>query len=152
MTVTVSLDKALRSIGTNDRGFETRFDTSIESGGLASASSPVQILLEAAGACMIMDIVPLLRKRKKNVIGLTIELHGTRRDEHPRIFTHVHMILRLTSPDATSQELEHCIALSEEKYCTVSNTLKLAGARMTHEAHIIRDGALSDLERADQPL
>jgi putative redox protein len=152
MKVVVSLDQAVRSIGTSDAGHETTFDTSVKGGGLASAPSPVQIMLEAAGACMIMDIVPMLQKRRKNVVGLTIELEGTRREEHPRIFTKVHMIVRLTSPDVTREELEHCIKLSEEKYCTVSNTLRLAGAEMTHEIQIVREPAISDLERANQTL
>lgn len=152
MNVTVTLDQALRSIGTNQAGQQTAFDTSLKGGGLASAPSPVEHLLEAAGACMIMDIVPLLRKRQKNVIGLTIELNGTRRDEHPRIFTNVHMICRLTSPDVTQEEFEYCIKLSDEKYCTITNTIKLAGAQVTYESQIIREQALSDLERVNQPL
>ena len=152
MNVVVSLDKALRSIGTNEAGQEAFFDTSIKGGGLASAPSPVEHMLEAAGACMIMDIVPMLQKRKKNVVGFTVELEGERREEHPRIFTKVHMIIRLTSPDITQDELDYCISLSDEKYCTITNTLKLAGATVTYESIISREPSLSDIERADQSL
>ncbi|HET6512704.1 MAG TPA: OsmC family protein [Candidatus Kapabacteria bacterium] len=152
MNVIVSLDQALRSIGTNEAGQQAIFDTSLKGGGLASAPSPVEHMLEAAGACMIMDIVPMLQKRKRNVIGLSVELAGQRRDEHPRIFTNVHMILRLTSPDVTQEEFDYCIALSDEKYCTITNTLKLAGAIVTYESHISREPALSNIERADQTL
>jgi putative redox protein len=152
MNVIVSLDQGIRSIGVNVSGNETIFDTSVKGGGTATAPSPVEHLLQAAGACMIMDIVPMLRKRKKNVIGLTIELEGERRAEHPRIFTSVHMIVRLSSPDATKEELDMCIALSDETYCSVTNTLKLAGASVTYESHVAREPALSDLERANQAL
>lgn len=150
--VVVTLDEGLRSIGRNDAGQETIFDTSIKGGGLGSAASPVQIMLEAAAACSIMDVAAMLRKRQKNVIGLTVEVSGERRDEDPKIFTSMHMIFRLTSPDATKEELDYCIQLSHDKYCTVSNTIKLAGAVITSESHIVSEPSLSDLERADQSL
>ena len=152
MKVVVSLDQGVRSIGINELGHEARFDTSVKGGGFASAPSPVEHMLEAAGACMIMDIVPMLQKRKKNVVGLSVELEGERRDEHPRIFTKVHMTMRLTSPDVTQEELDYCISLSDEKYCTITNTLKLAGAAITYESHVNREHALSDVERANQAL
>jgi putative redox protein len=152
MNVVVTLDKGVRSIGRNEHGHESLFDTSVKGGGFASAPSPVEYMLEAAGACMIMDIVPMLQKRKKNVIGLSVEVNGTRRDEHPRIFTTVHMIFRLTSPDVTKDELDYCIKLSDEKYCTVTNTLKLAGAVVTYESQVDSEATLSNIERANASL
>lgn len=149
MKVIVSLDKGVRSIGRNDLGHETMFDTSVKGGGFASAPSPVEHMLEAAGACMIMDIVPMLQKRRKNVIGFTVELSGERRETMPKIFTKVHMILRLVSPDATKEELDMCIRLSDETYCTITNTLKLAGAQVTYESHVVSEPMLSDVERAN---
>ncbi len=152
MKVIVSLDQGVRSRGTTEAGHEAMFDTSVKGGGLASAPSPVEHMLQAAGACMIMDIVPMLQKRRKNVIGFSVELEGERREEHPRIFTKVHMIMRLTSPDVTQEELDYSIALSDEKYCTITNTLKLAGATVTYESQISRESSLSDIERAGQSL
>jgi putative redox protein len=99
-----------------------------------------------------MDIVPMLQKRKKNVIGMSVELTGTRRDEHPRIFTSVHMMIRLTSPDATKEELDMCIRLSDETYCTITNTIKLAGATVTYDSQVTSEPALSDIERANTAL
>lgn len=151
-TVVVSLDKGMRSIGRNEAGHETVFDSTVKGGEPASAASPVQIMLEAAAACSIMDVAGMLRKRHKNVVGLTVEMRGERRDEEPRIFTSVHMIFRLVSPDATKEELDYCIKLSHEKYCTVSNTIKLAGAEITWESDISLEAAMSDVERAGQPI
>ena len=152
MNVVVTLDKGVRSIGRNEHGHESTFDTSDRGGGFASAPSPVEHMLEAAGACMIMDIVPMLQKRRKNVIGMSVELTGTRRDEHPRIFTSVHMMIRLTSPDATKEELDMCIKLSDETYCTITNTIKLAGATVTYDSQVMSEPALSDIERANTAL
>ncbi|HET6512224.1 MAG TPA: OsmC family protein [Candidatus Kapabacteria bacterium] len=152
MNVVVALDKGVRSIGRNEHGHESVFDTSVKGGGFASAPSPVEHMLEAAGACMIMDIVPMLQKRKKNVIGMSVELTGSRREEHPRIFTSVHMNIRLTSPDVTKEELDMCIALSDEKYCTITNTLKLAGASVTYDSQINAEPGLSQAELASTPV
>jgi putative redox protein len=151
-SVTVSLDQGLRSIGRTEKGHETVFDTSVQGGGMDSAASPVDTLLEAAGACSIMDIVGMLRKRQKNVIGLTVEISGERRTEEPRIFTRLHLRFHLISPDATKEEFDYCIRLSEEKYCSVLATLKLAGANITSESMVDPDASVSHSERASMSL
>lgn len=150
--VIVTLDEGVRSLGRNEKGHETMFDTTVKGGGLDSAASPMEIMLEAAGACSIMDVVGMLRKRRRTVIGLTIELSGERRDVDPKIFTKVHMKYHLISPDATKEELDYCIHLSEEKYCSVAATLKLAGATLTWESDIERGESVSHLERATMSL
>ena len=43
------------------------------------------------------------------------------------------MIYTLISPDVEESELERAISLSQEKYCSVSATIKLAGADVTYE-------------------
>lgn len=152
VTVVVSLDEGLRSIGRNEKGHETIFDTSVAGGGTGSAAGPMEILLEAAAACSVMDVVGMLRKRRKNVIGLSIEMIGERREEEPRIYTAVKMIYRLTSPDITKEELDKCIVLSYEKYCSVTATLRLAGADVTWESSVDGDATLSNLAAAEMPL
>jgi putative redox protein len=152
VNVVVSMAEGLSSVGRNEKGHETRFDTSVKGGGTDNAASPVEIMLQAACACGVMDVAGMLRKRQKNVVGLTIKASGERRDEEPRIFTKVHFIYRLTSPDATKEELDYCIKLSLDKYCSVSNTIKLAGAEMSYESEVIRGSAMSDVERASTPL
>src|SRR6185295_20109214 len=65
------------------------------------SQSPTELLLSALAGCGAVDIVLMLKKRRKTVNGLVIETTGTRREEAPRYFTAIHCHYLLTSPDAT---------------------------------------------------
>jgi putative redox protein len=86
--------------------------------------SPVELVLQALGGCTAMDIVSILQKMRRTIQSLALELDAERREEYPRIFTHVHIFYKLVSPDAAEHELERAIQLSGEKYCSVSGMLK----------------------------
>jgi putative redox protein len=86
--------------------------------------SPVELVLQALGGCTAMDVVSILQKMRRTIKALTLEIEGERREEYPRIFTHIHILYKLTSPDVAEHELERAIKLSEEKYCSVSGMLR----------------------------
>ena len=97
--------------------------------------SPTQLLLSALSACASVDLVQMLKKRKKTVNGLKVEADGKRREEHPRAFTHIVLTFTLESPDATQEELEKLGHLAAGKYCSVSGSLN---AEIEHKFEIIR--------------
>lgn len=86
--------------------------------------SPVESLLSALAACGAVDIVVMLRKRRKEVQSFTIETEGVRRDVPPRSFTSIHCKYIIVSPDVTEDELNKTARLSLEKYCSVADSLK----------------------------
>jgi len=86
--------------------------------------SPVELVLQALGGCTTMDIVSILQKMRRTITALTLDINADRREEYPRIFTHIQIHFKLVSPDATATELERAIRLSEEKYCSVSGMLR----------------------------
>jgi putative redox protein len=88
------------------------------------SQSPTEVLLSALAACATVDIVLMLKKRKKTVKEMVIETTGTRRDDAPRFFTAIHCHFILTSPDATEEELSKTAQLALEKYCSVASSLK----------------------------
>jgi putative redox protein len=92
----------------------------------AIGPSPVEMVLQALGGCTAMDVVSILQKMRRTIKALTLEIDAERREEYPRIFTHIHILYKLESPDAAEHELERAIKLSEEKYCSVSGMLKPA--------------------------
>ena len=85
--------------------------------------SPTQLLLSATSACASVDLVQMLKKRKKTVTNLTVEADGVRRDEHPRSFSHITLTFTLESPDASQAEFEKMAHLAATKYCSVAGTL-----------------------------
>ncbi len=86
--------------------------------------SPTELVLSALAACGAVDIVLMLKKRKKAVQGLVIETNGTRREEAPRFFTAIHCHYILTSSDATEEEFQKIAQLALDKYCSVASSLK----------------------------
>lgn len=97
--------------------------------------SPVELLLSALSACGAVDIVGMLRKRKKTIIDFVIETEGIRRETPPRSFTEIHCRYVITSPDVNEEEFEKAAKLSLEKYCSVADSLK---AKITFSIEIIR--------------
>lgn len=90
----------------------------------AIGPSPVELVLQALGGCTAMDIVMILQKMRRTITALTLDMTADRREEYPRIFTRIHILYKLVSPDTTEHELERAIKLSEEKYCSVSGMLR----------------------------
>ena len=92
--------------------------------------SPVEQLLSSLSACASVDLVQMLKKRRKTVNGLTVEADGVRRDEHPRGFTEITLRFILDSPDAKQEEFEKLAHLAATKYCSVAASLS---AEIKHE-------------------
>ncbi len=86
--------------------------------------SPMQVLLAATGACAAVDIVQILKKKRKTVWDLEIKSTGTRReDEIPKKFTRLNLHFILYSPDTKAEEFEKVVHLGVDKYCSVSASL-----------------------------
>ncbi len=98
--------------------------------------SPTQLLLSALAGCAAVDIVSMVKKRRKTFVDLKSETTGERRDEHPRGFTKIHMKYIITSPDLTQEEADRIVDLATTKYCSVAASVS---AEQTHEAVIVRE-------------
>ncbi len=88
------------------------------------SQSPTELLLSALAGCIAIEIVPILKKRKKTVNALTIEVEGDRNETNPRYFTKIRCLFQLKSPDAKKEEVEKIIQLILDKYCSVASSLK----------------------------
>ena len=127
----------MRIIGSNKKNQETVFDTVAEAGGTDTAATPMEIMLQAMASCSIMDTVSILRKKRRQIGGLNVFVEGTRAEEHPKVFTKVHLIYELKSPDAEMKDLERAVELSQEKYCSASAMFRLSGCQVTTECRLV---------------
>ncbi len=100
-------------------------------------ASPMEMVLQAAAGCTAMDVVSILKKMRRTISSLRVLVDSIRRDEHPRIFTNIHLRFELTSPDALETELEKAVQLSQEKYCSVAGMLRPT-VKMTHDWQLSR--------------
>ena len=117
----------------NENGNRLQIDS--RSPELRTAQSPPEMLLSSLAACGAIDIVIMLKKRKKTINKFTIETTGNRREEHPRSFIDIHCKYIIESPDVNEEEFSKAAALSLEKYCTVAASLN---STVTHGIEIIR--------------
>ena len=139
MKAELRLDRNMRFIGSNDMGLETVFDTHPNVGGEDTAATPMEIALQALAGCSAMDVVSILRKKRKTITDFRIFMDAERGKEHPKIFTRAHLIYQLTSPDAELKDLERAVELSQTTYCAVSAIFKRSGCEVTYESRLLND-------------
>lgn len=84
----------------------------------------LQIFLISLSSCLGGSVGPLLRRMGKDVGGLTIAAKGERREQHPTCFEKIELNISLTSKDATEEDVDKVIKLSEEKICPVLAMIK----------------------------
>ncbi|MCS7154071.1 MAG: OsmC family protein [Bacteroidia bacterium] len=111
-------------------GHQLFYDSPIEVGGTNKAARPMEGLLSAMSACFAADVISILQKKRKTLRSFTLQAKGTRREEHPRVFTSVQITLRVESPDATPADLERSIELSRTKYCSAMAMFEAAGCQI----------------------
>jgi putative redox protein len=92
-------------------------------GNSAVGPSPMQMLAIGIAGCMSMDVVEILRKGRHPVTGLVVEFHGERADTPPHRFTGIKLTF-VVHGDIPGDAVRRAIALSHEKYCSVSNSLR----------------------------
>jgi putative redox protein len=92
--------------------------------GTRGHQNPPELLLSALAACSAVDVVSIIRKRKKSIKSFDMVTTGVRRSEHPRAFTNIHCEYIMESDNVTEEELLKAAQLAIEKYCTVASSLK----------------------------
>ncbi len=110
-------------------------DTKNDVGGNDGGSTPKELLLMALAGCTSMDVISILKKKKSPVIDYECIVKGIERDEHPKIFTEIHVEYIIYGDNIKSDDVQRAIDLSVTKYCSVSAILS-ATAKVTHSYRI----------------
>ena len=87
------------------------------------APGPMELLLMALGACTATDVVIVLKKKRQKLLSLEVMCSGERAPQPPAVWTKLDLLYRLRG-DLDEGAVKRAIELSEEKYCSVSATLK----------------------------
>lgn len=122
---------------TDVNGVKLTLDTG---SGKAAGQSPVHAVLSALGSCSAVDVVEIIRKKRKDVSALRIESKADRVDEntsYPRKFNSVNLHFILESKDASEADLEQAVKLSVEKYCSVAGMLN-GNAEITFSSELVK--------------
>ncbi len=116
-------------------GHSITLDSSKEQGGANAGARPVELLLAGLAGCTGMDVAETLRKKRQKVTGFEVRVHGERREEHPRVFTKIHVIYEVTGKGIDAESVRQAVTLSEGKYCSVAAMLR-AATRITTEIRV----------------
>lgn len=99
---------------------------------------PSELLLVAIGSCTAVDVVNILEKKRTPLQSLEILVDGDQQQEPPWTFRKIKIHYRLKGDGLTEKAVEQAIQLSEEKYCSVSATVRDT-AEITTSFEIIND-------------
>ena len=100
-----------------------------------TAPGPMEFLLLALGACTATDIVTILEKKRQRLQSLQVICSGERSADPPQVWTKLNILYRLRG-QLEESGVKQAIRLSEEKYCSVSATLKKT-AELTWQYEIL---------------
>lgn len=106
-----------------------------ELGGSRAASSPKELLLMALGGCTGSDVASILQKKRAPLRGMEILLTATVAEEHPQVFTDIHLEYVFYGDGLKIADIERAIELSSTKYCSVTAMLR-PSVTLTHSYRI----------------
>ncbi len=91
-----------------------------ENGGQNLAPRPMELLLAGTGGCTAYDVVLILKRGRLDVRGCSVKLTSERAETDPKVFTKVNMHFTVTGKGIPVAAVERAIAMSHDKYCSVS--------------------------------
>ncbi len=119
MTAKLIWNGGLKFTGVNASGIETAIDGDHQAG-----ATPMEILLEAVGACSAIDVVLIMEKARTPLTRLEVSLDGDRHSPEPRYFTSVSARFDFWGEGLKADKVMRAINLSFAKYCSVFHSLR----------------------------
>ena len=104
----------------------------------SNGPAPMELLLTGLAGCTSMDVLSILRKKRQPFTGLQVKATGERREEHPKIFTKIHLEFIVTGAEVDPKAVERAIELSQNKYCSAAAMLREA-AEITTSYRILAE-------------
>lgn len=113
-------DGDFRFTGTDSWGTAVPIDATEGSG---TGAKPADMLPLALAACTAYDVVNILRKQRQDLRALECEITSTQLPDAPWTFTKID-VRYVARGEVDPNKARKALALSEEKYCSVSATLR----------------------------
>lgn len=136
MKARVELTGEMTFVGTSDTGHQVVIDSAADVGGKDSGPRPMELVLLGLGGCSAIDVLMILRKARQQVTNCVVEISAERAEQIPKVFTNIHLHYVITGTSLSERHIERAIALSAEKYCSVSKMLEKTAA-ITHDYEVV---------------
>ncbi len=116
-------------------GHKIIVDAGPEFGGNDKGPLPKPLVLNALTGCTAMDVMSILNKMQVELKGFEIEVDAKLTEEHPKVYSHIHLTYVFEGSELPMKKLEKAVKLSQERYCGVSAMLAKA-AEVTYEIKV----------------
>ena len=116
--------RGMTFVGLTESGHWVSVDGPPEFGGSNAAIRPKELILISLGACTGSDVVSILQKKRVKLAGFEVKLKAQVAEEHPQVYTSIHIEYVFYGENLSTGDLERAIDLSQNKYCPVSAMLK----------------------------
>ena len=99
--------------------------------------SPMELLLSAVTTCAAVEIVSMIKKRRRDFRDLKAESSGIRAETHPMYYKKINIKYIIFSKDLQDREADRFISLALTKYCSVGSSIR-QDTEVIHSFEIIR--------------
>jgi putative redox protein len=134
-TVTIRWIEGVFMVGTDSNGHSIAIGRSPDDRSVFNGMKPSDLLLLAAASCSGYDVVDILQKQREPLRDFKVLCTGAQLPEPPSTFTNIHLHYIIYG-EVRPEKLERAIQLSEEKYCSVTTSLR-PGVNITSDYEII---------------
>ena len=136
MNISVNWVDGMLMVGKSHSGHSITMDGPPEIGGENLGVRPMEMLLLGVAGCTMIDVVTTLKKMRQDLTNCETKLSAERAEEHPKVFTDIHIQFIVKGKDLDPKKVEKAITLSAEKYCSASIMLGKT-ASITHDFEIV---------------
>ncbi|MDB9863590.1 OsmC family protein [Candidatus Thioglobus sp.] len=136
MNLSVNWVDGMLMVGKSHSGHSITMDGPIEIGGENLGVRPMEMLLLGVAGCTMIDVVTTLKKMRQDLTHCETKISAERSNEHPKVFTDIHIQFIVKGKDLDSKKVDKAITLSAEKYCSASIMLGKT-AKITHDFEVL---------------
>jgi putative redox protein len=130
------VQKPYSFIATDEAGLEVRMDN-IGTNNINFGVSPMQMLLMALAGCSSIDVMMILEKQRQQVINYEVSINATKEVvDNFSLWTTIDISFKITG-NLDINKAKRAVQLSINKYCSVAETLRRAGAVINTDVLVI---------------
>jgi putative redox protein len=116
---------------TDATGNTMQIDIPVDQGGTGKGMRPMQTILAALVGCSSVDVVSILKKQRQEFTSFKMEVDGSREEGiEPSLWQNIQLTFLLEG-NLDAGKVYRAAELSINKYCSVAETLRKAGATIT---------------------
>ena len=123
---------------TDTTGNQMNIDIPAEQGGNGKGMRPMQTVLAALTGCSGVDVVMILKKQRQEYTSMKMFVDGEReKGKEPSLWETVHIRFEFEGT-LDAAKAHRAAELSINKYCSVAETLRRAGAKLSFSVVVNR--------------